>query len=762
MILKLATTVYGVMTEKVRKHRQKIITFRSVKNTDYKRLDQDLFYAPWHVAEMFNDIDDKYDYWNGLFDSILNEHTPIRTKRVREKDLPYMTMEWKKAIRNKRKYAVQFAKNRTQENFELKKRYRNIASKERRKAISAYWRKASEELHSNPSAFYNTFKPFISDKVQESPEICLRTKDGTVMSNQPEIAELLANYFNTAASSIGGAHVNNLKESDHRDHSSVKAIRKAYNGSRFEFTKFSQGEVTTAMEKLNPRKSCGWNRGIPPKLLKMVASGIAPSLTRLYNDCIDLCKWPSPWKLGEWTPAIKKGDTQEDKTYRPITSLITVDKIFEQLLSGQVTGKFDPTLYSRMTAYRKRHSCETTLIRLTEDWKQAIDRRELVCVLSTDMRRRSIQLISHSLILKKLEAYGFTPASLNLMRSFFENLMIRVKLGNTRSEWKEMIRGCPQGSSFGPLLWNLFQNDMAHHVNNEANLTMYADDHQMYTSGTDFSTVRNSLEMEGQKAASWYKDNYLLANRDKFQALTINPRNVDTNSQSRNIHIDGQVINNTDHIKLLSVYIDESINFSTHISQLSKKASRKVGVLMRLRNLIPCSAKLTIYKSSILPFLTYCHVVWHFCKASDNRKIERLQERALRAVYRTKTDSYETLLNRARLPSLHNRRLQDIAIYMYKVKNELVPRSVAENFSFKQSRYSLRNCDFNIPRFNTVNYGKHSLRYLGPVLWSRLKNSPSLNMFKSAIRKLDINSILDNNCITAAICAEHKLTLCLL
>ena len=71
--------VYGVMTEKVRKHRPKIITFRSVKNTDHKHLNQDLLDAPWHVAEMFSDIDDKYDYWNGLFDIIVNEHVPIKT-----------------------------------------------------------------------------------------------------------------------------------------------------------------------------------------------------------------------------------------------------------------------------------------------------------------------------------------------------------------------------------------------------------------------------------------------------------------------------------------------------------------------------------------------------------------------------------------------------------------------------------------------------------------------------------------------------------
>ena len=180
---------------------------------------------------------------------------------------------------------------------------------------------------------------------------------------------------------------------------------------------------------------------------------------------------------------------------------------------------------------------------------------------------------------------------------------------------------------------------------------------------------------------------------------------------------------------------------------------------MRLRNLIPCSAKLMIYKTSILPFrLTYCHVVWHFCKASDSRKVERIQERALRAVYKTKSDTYETLLNRARLPTLHNRRLQDIAIYMYKVKNKLSPISVAEIFTLKQSSYSLRNSDFNITRFNTVNYGKHSVRHFGPVLWSKLsndiKNSSSLSVFKRTIRKLDINSMLDNNCNCCDMCRE--------
>ena len=85
--------------------------------------------------------------------------------------------------------------------------------------------------------------------------------------------------------------------------------------------------------------------------------------------------------------------------------------------------------------------------------------------------------------------------------------------------------------------------------------------------------------------------------------------------------------------------------------EICKIAGQKIGVLMRLRNLIPTNAKLMFFKTAILPHLTYCHLVWHFCRASDSRKIERMQERGLRAVLRNNV-SYPELLKRAELPSL--------------------------------------------------------------------------------------------------------------
>ena len=115
-----------------------------------------------------------------------------------------------------------------------------------------------------------------------------------------------------------------------------------------------------------------------------------------------------------------------------------------------------------------------------------------------------------------------------------------------------------------------------------------------------------------------------------------------------------------------------------------------------------------------MPHLTYCRLVWHFYKNSDYRKLERLQERALRAIYRSYSNKYEELLVRVKLPTLYNRRLQDTAVLMYKVKYGLTPNCVPDLFARKNSTHALRNCDFAVIRFNTIRYSKHSIIFMGP------------------------------------------------
>ena len=138
--------------------------------------------------------------------------------------------------------------------------------------------------------------------------------------------------------------------------------------------------------------------------------------------------------------------------------------------------------------------------------------------------------------------------------------------------------------------------------------------------------------------------------------------------------------------------------------------------------------------------------------------MERLQERTLRVIYNCRTDTYEDLLRHTKLPSLYNRRLQVIVILMYKVRNGLAPDYIGELFNFKNKVYSLRNADFDVPRYSTVRYGKHSIRYLGSYLWSGLSPSdrqqPSLDNFRRNIRKKDLTYLVEGTGSNCALCVH--------
>ena len=105
---------------------------------------------------------------------------------------------------------------------------------------------------------------------------------------------------------------------------------------------------------------------------------------------------------------------------------------------------------------------------------------------------------------------------------------------------------------------------------------MYADDHQMYVKGRENETVRCRMKTQGQQALSWYSNNFLLANPDKFQSLNINPRKLDMDKSDKTLSINDLEFTSTELIKLLDVHIDENLNFTEHISKLCIRQARKL------------------------------------------------------------------------------------------------------------------------------------------------------------------------------------------
>ena len=155
--------------------------------------------------------------------------------------------------------------------------------------------------------------------------------------------------------------------------------------------------------------------------------------THIYSEIISRGTWPELWKWGEWTPVFKKDDALNKCNYRLVTVLVTVHKVFEQLLAGQLEPLPNKVFDDLNSAYRKRYSCETTLVRLVEDWKRSLDNSHSVGVLSTHMSK-AFDSLSPDLLHSKLQAYGLCSNSLARLKSYFTNKKNRVRLGDTFGE----------------------------------------------------------------------------------------------------------------------------------------------------------------------------------------------------------------------------------------------------------------------------------------------------------------------------------------
>ena len=112
--------------------------------------------------------------------------------------------------------------------------------------------------------------------------------------------------------------------------------------------------------------------------------------------------------------------------------------------------------------YMKKNSCQTTLIKLVEDWKRSLHDEKVLGVLTTDLSK-AFDSLHRLLLLAQPSAYGFTDEDIGLLRSYFSEWTNSVRIGTeTSKEWKEMFRGCLQGSNFWPPSLSVFQNDLVY------------------------------------------------------------------------------------------------------------------------------------------------------------------------------------------------------------------------------------------------------------------------------------------------------------
>ena len=197
-------------------------------------------------------------------------------------------------------------------------------------------------------------------------------------------------------------------------------------------------------------------------------------------------------------------------------------------------------------------------------------------------------------------------------------------------------------------------------------------------------------------------------------------------------------ITSTSEINVLGVLLDASLNFKPYVSLICKRASQQINALRRLSKFLTIDGRLKVYKSFISANFSYCPVTWLFCGKVNSAKLEKLQERALRFVYKDHVSTYDDLLRRGNVLSLSVYRLRFLAIEVYKCVRLKNPDYMNSLFTKKPTTYNLRDPDqLYQTKFNTYTFGYRSFAYYGAKLWNKLppdlKNSPTLKIFKDRL-----------------------------
>ena len=171
-------------------------------------------------------------------------------------------------------------------------------------------------------------------------------------------------------------------------------------------------------------------------------------------------------------------------------------------------------LFPYLCAYREGYSTQHALLRLIEKCRSFLDVKGFAGAILMDLSK-AFDCLNHELFIAKLEAYGFSRSALKLVHDYLSNRKQQVKINRS---WQESIKGVPQGSDLGPLLFNVVMNYLFLLVK-ETEICNYADDTTIYVFGHELEHMVSSLETDAQKLSKWIFDNSMKLNPEKFHLL---------------------------------------------------------------------------------------------------------------------------------------------------------------------------------------------------------------------------------------------------
>ena len=619
-----------------------------------------------------------------------------------------MSKGLKKSINKKNKLYKHFLLNRnplTETNY---KNYKNRLIYSIRTAKRMYYDKMLKDNKNNIKETWKILNNLINRKSQKTKLSSIFKLDGREISNPLEIANHFCEYF----SNIGPSLARTIPTS------SIPArsyLSKAFLKSIF-VKPVSENEIVQITKAFPSGKAMGYGN-IPMSVIKLSIDLISKPLTHIINLSLLNGVVPFQMKIAKIIPLYKANDKTVFTNYRPVSILPAFSKILEKVFYNRLLSYINTNniLCANQYGFRKGHSTSLALVDLYDKISEAIDKRELAVGVFLDLSK-AFDTVDHEILFQKLDCYGIRGVALDWIKSYFFNRMQFVQVDNECSTLRSITCGVPQGLILGPLFFLLYINDLSS-VSKLGKTILFADDTNLFFSHANPVHLSKIINQELQKISIWLNVNKLSVNIDKTKFMVFAPRQKKLQMDFKLV-LNHREISQVEEVSFLGVILDNHLSWKSHVSHLSNKISKSIGIIRKSSFFLIKTSLLTLYYSMIYPYLQYCNIVWASTYASNLSRLVILQKRVVRIVNNSRYDSHtNSIFKNLRIIKFHDICKLQTGQFMFLYENNILPENFENMFKLNKEvhNYDTRSAyEFHIETPRT-NLRQFSIKYQGLV-----------------------------------------------
>ncbi|KAM7306131.1 uncharacterized protein ISCGN_016027 [Ixodes scapularis] len=587
--------------------------FLQFAKTDFPHLNQLIHLAPSSIVFDHLSADDAYDLCLDMMSAIQRECVPVRVSRKRG-NLPRMTKEIVTLVRRKNRLFSKARKTQNPTHLSQACQARKEVKRLIYVAHNTYLQQLAAKATRQPKLFWAYFHH--QRRLSQAPVF---THDGIPYSKPEDILKLLSRHFSLAPTLV------NPTAPDPQPAQPKIPPLQTKQGTTLSSIVILPSETYEALARVNPSQRPGPD-GLHPALLKACAGRISPVLTRLFNDFLSRSSVPESWKVASVTPLHKwHGAPKSDIcSYRPISTTSSVCRTMERVINKHLLTHLwlSNLLSPHQYGFRPGRSCESALATVTHTLSASLDGRIPCEIVQLDFKK-AFDSIDHDLLLPKLQKMGISGPLYAWIKNFVTGRSQYVVHQNARSSTIPVCRGVPQGSVFGPTLFNIFIDDVTSSLLSTP--LLYADDLTLINlaaSPSDYSRLQADLD----NIHAWSLTSKLPLNLSKCASMHITSSSQPPSQTA--LFLNGAEIPRATHIRLLGVTIDHYLDFRRHIQDVVSKARRLLAFVIRSSKGACPSVPRSLFTALVLPVLEYRSSVWDPSSAQLIASLDSVQRRA--------------------------------------------------------------------------------------------------------------------------------------